>query len=1281
MAQKFVFHCLDILPRDETILSENDDSAEIIYDSQSESDEEYAHRQVAKRATAGIRSQLIIHMFGRTADGKAITIDVEGFCPYFFIAAPETLPPHQLRFAQKQLADYIERNGFYNKSVTISLEYKEKFYGFTNHTNFPFFRLTVRSMKEFQRLRRIFLGDQSVPQLKGPLGNLWPRGAPAVYEANIDPMLRFLHERDLAPCGWISCAHELPESGQLRCHYEDLAPAEAPMALAPFRLISWDIECFSVDGDFPKAKKDYWKPAKEICQVATSGRHAVELFEGCFPWDSPSGLVNSPPGINNSPSTATISPVYPKCKLTAELRAAFRKTMYNENTYATIERRIEAYKAATNAEGRDEAVNSLTQYLNKLVGARIPLNGDPAIQIGNVVAINGTVTERHLFAFPSCDPIEGAVVHVADTEANMLRQWFDWLAETNPDIMIGYNIFRFDAKYIWDRAEELGLCDEPAFQAFNRLAESGGELKLDELFLSSSALGDNQMFIWSAQGRLQIDLFYYIKQKSQLDKYSLDAVTEHFMSGDLVTLGQLEDTHATLKVKGAVSDCRAGRAIVLLDEDKEPITEKLIITEVLGGGELRVSVPPANRETWNEDTLHTAASWVIGKDDVGPKDLFRLHCGTAADRAIIGKYCIQDCDLVLDLYKKLEVFMNSMAMANVCSVPVRYIFTRGQGIKIESLIFKECSALNKCIVTLPAPNRSGTGESYEGAIVLTPVPGFYHRSPIGVGDFSSLYPSSIVSENISHDTLLWSKDYNEDGTYVRTVFGSEEYEGSEGVSYTDVKFDLWSPDPEDTRKVPEKIRRGFRVCRYAQDQPGTLPIIIKKLLAARNAKKKEMGRETDPMRKRLLDGEQLAYKLTANALYGQLGSGTFKIRLQDLAASTTAYGRAQLLFTKGIIERFYGPAAGDARCAANVMYGDTDSLFIEWNPRGPDGRPLEGREARQAAIELTQEVGHFVSQVLKPPHDFEFDKVYHPLLMFGKKKYAGKLYEFNADECITKYMGISLTRRDNAAILKVIYGKAMKQVLEKKDVVAAMDEVKRGAMELVEGKVKHALLIVTKSLRKDYADPTRIAHKVLADRMAARDPGTAPSVGDRMSFIYIKAPNAKLQGDRIEDPTFVKENKLEIDSQHYIQNQLTNPISQMFGLLLESMPGFKIDLLPHDFNEMGEEKQVKIRERVAAQMLFGDALKCIESSDMKRSLDKMFGGKVTITPGVKRTATQATTTLSVESAGRAAPKQSRLTNYFTNRQILETVGSSRRKTRSRESSVSTGSKGSTTSRK
>jgi hypothetical protein len=58
-----------------------------------------------------------------------------------------------------------------------------------------------------------------------------------------------------------------------------------------------------------------------------------------------------------------------------------------------------------------------------------------------------------------------------------------------------------------------------------------------------------------------------------------------------------------------------------------------------------------------------------------------------------------------------------------------------------------------------------------------------------------------------------------------------------------------------------------------------------------------------------------------------LGSGTFKIRLQALAASVTAYGRKQILFAKAAIEQFYGPGAKDPRCAARcmakVVYGDS----------------------------------------------------------------------------------------------------------------------------------------------------------------------------------------------------------------------------------------------------------------------------------------------------------------------------------------------------------------------
>jgi len=77
---------------------------------------------------------------------------------------------------------------------------------------------------------------------------------------------------------------------------------------------------------------------------------------------------------------------------------------------------------------------------------------------------------------------------------------------------------------------------------------------------------------------------------------------------------------------------------------------------------------------------------------------------------------------------------------------------------------------------------------------------------------------------------------------------------------------------------------------------------------------------------------------------------------------------------------------------------------------------------------------------------------------------------------------------------------------------------------------------------------------VLADRITARDPGNKPSSGDRIPFVYIVNPNKKaLQGEKIETPTFIKENNLKIDYSFYITNQIMKPLLQLFGLVLEDI--------------------------------------------------------------------------------------------------------------------------------
>jgi DNA polymerase elongation subunit (family B) len=1210
-----VFHLLDIQARDMRIESEQDDVREIAYESNSDDDDdEFQSKHKKKKVTNNFNQQkeFVIHLFGADENGKPIRCDVTGFRPTLYIRLPEE--------KTSQCADiikqYINGQGIPLGQLNIKRIMKKVFYGFTANTFFPFLQIDVPSLTMFRNLRNLFLDENLNPQTRKPL-DAPLRGKPVeIFEANIDPMLRFIHSQNIQPCGWVvikdgknSISEDNKDGLVLECDYEQVLPTKGPRVAAPFLTASWDIECFSMTGDFPLAKRTWKKAAKDIVEQTADSAKAAELII--------KSLSTGQTPVSTLPKGMT--PIY--CQLKKSLDDVSAK-LYEADVQTKLNNILAQH------DNEFQVVN-LEKLLSTTLKNHVYLVGDPVIQIGTTLT-RGTPesVERHLFVFPDCDPIPGITVHAYKTEKAMILAWFEWMITKNPDILIGYNVFGFDEQYLWGRAEELGLINSNSpIHQLTRLFALSSEVKLEEKFLSSSALGDNRMYIWSIHGRLQVDLFHYIKRNNVLPSYKLDEVTKHFMSGKLKTQ-KYEGNQLILEVAGAIKDVKEGRAITLLDDTGETVSPKLIVEKVEGG---KITV---TCELSEDDLaeMEDATKWVVVKDDVSPQDIFRLHRESSKGRAIVGKYCLQDCDLVIDLYRKLETFNNTMCMANVCSVPVSYIFTRGQGIKIESLIFKACRERDIVIPVLSTPKQSGTEDSYEGAIVLNPDPGFYSVSPIGVCDFASLYPSTIVSENISHDSLLWVKDFNYDGTLISHNWGSEVYDNCEGYAFTDIEFDIWRPDPNDHRKHPTKVKCGRRICRYAQPLDGTkstLPQITTWLLQAREAKKKEMKSEKDAERYALLDAEQLAYKLTGNSLYGQLGSGTFKIRLQALAASVTSYGRKQILFAKDAIELFYGPSSGRKDCCAKVMYGDTDSLFVEFNVRNPEtGERLEGREARQATIDITDEAGAFITKTLAAPHDFEFDKAFDPMLMFSKKRYAGNMYENNADDYVHKYMGIALKRRDNAPIVKTIFGGAMKMLLDKRDVDGAFKFVKDKCLELVDGKVSLGQLTVTKSLRADYANPLSIAHKVLADRITTRDPGNAPAAGDRIGYVYISPKSgqeaSKLQGDRIETPLFVKENGLVPDYKHYIEHQLQNPISQAFGLLLERIPGFNPSMVTKCPSKPGimdgsleAEKMLDawlgFRENVAAQLLFSDCLKRFESSSRKNAIMNMFGGAAVIT--------------------------------------------------------------------
>ena len=377
-----------------------------------------------------------------------------------------------------------------------------------------------------------------------------------------------------------------------------------------------------------------------------------------------------------------------------------------------------------------------------------------------------------------------------------------------------------------------------------------------------------------------------------------------------------------------------------------------------------------------------------------------------------------------------------------------------------------------------------------------------------------------------------------------------------------------------------------------------IPRILRKLLKARKDTRTKIKTEPDPFKKSVFDGFQLAYKQTANSLYGQLGAPTSPICIIDVAASTTAVGRSLLYLAKSKVEeRFEG---------AKIVYGDTDSIFINFNPKDEHGNLLKNREALIRGIELGKEAEEYIQTFLKPPHKLEYEKTFWPFILFSKKRYVGHLYEEDPDYYKQKSMGIVLKRRDNADIVKHVYGGIINIIMNQRNIPRAIEFCKKECQNLLDGNIPLDMLIITKSLKGYYKNPLQIAHKVLADRMGERDPGNKPKSNDRIPYVYIekdfKRGEAFLQGDKIEHPIYIREHSIKPDYKFYLTNQIMKPVGQIFALIVHELKGNKgKDFYKKKYKSlldknMGDEKKTldKIRDlkhTEACDIIFGELIR------------------------------------------------------------------------------------------
>ena len=852
---------------------------------------------------------------------------------------------------------------------------------------------------------------------------------------------------------------------------------------------------------------------------------------------------------------------------------------------------------------RETKINHVNDTLNAVFP---PVEGDIVTFIGSTFVRHGEKAPycNHCIVLDTCDvskierDVPNLVIECYKTEREVLLAWTRLIQRENPDMVIGYNIFGFDYEFMFRRALET-RCEMKFLQLSRNKGEVCGkrDFKTGQMGIEETSIviasGQHDLHYIKMSGRLQIDLYNYFRRDYNLSSYKLDYVAGYFIGDDVKRVEHYEhDDYENSEYGARITRTRIYSANLAGLETGNYIVfeETNNSTDSYKDGAKFMVRECCSADGWfsidgrEELNMTKHVRWGLAKDDVTPQDIFRMTREGPQSRAIIAKYCIQDCNLVHHLINKIDVLTGFIEMSKICSVPMSFLVLRGQGIKLTSYIAKKCRDRNTLI---PDLDKTGSNEGYEGAIVLPPKCGLYIDNPVVCVDYSSLYPSCIISESLSHDSKVWTKEYDLNGRLMCETGekdpqrpGSYTYDNLPNYDYVDITYDTyrWTRNP---RGKSEKSVNGTKVCRFAQFKDGTKPIlpsILEELLAARKATRKQAEAQDDPFMSNILDKRQLGYKVTANSLYGQCGAKTSTMYEVDVAAATTATGRKLLTYARRIVEEVYGDAHLEVKPSADekekdkssspkkelvhtraeYVYGDTDSVFFTFNLHTPEGTPIVGKRALEISIELGQHVGELASRYLKAPHAWTYEKTMMPFFLLRKKGYIGMLYEKNPNKGKRKSMGIVLKRRDNAPIVKDVYGGAIDILMNEQNVDLAIEYVRRSIRELVEERCPLDKLVITKSLRSTYKNPQQIAHKVLADRMGMRDPGNKPSSGDRIPFVYIhNDTKGALQGDKIETPDHITKHRIKPDYAFYITNQIMKPVQQVFALGLEKMTAFK----------------------------------------------------------------------------------------------------------------------------
>jgi DNA polymerase delta subunit 1 len=296
------------------------------------------------------------------------------------------------------------------------------------------------------------------------------------------------------------------------------------------------------------------------------------------------------------------------------------------------------------------------------------------------------------------------------------------------------------------------------------------------------------------------------------------------------------------------------------------------------------------------------------------------HQKTPAGREFLAQYCVKDAWLPCQIIVKRCKLVNAIQMAQVTGVLLTSILHRGQQIRTMLLMLQFIKARCRKDPRHPRyylPDESGkkhvVADGFEGAVVITPKPGFY-QTPVVTLDFASLYPSIMRAYNMCFSTLVPSF---KEARHLQWSAKTHNIKDPTEENYPEVR-PVRSFDYPEGGKF-EYVVKDTDVCFVTtKKRVGILPEILEQLLSNRKRVKK-MRKQFDEksMDYAVLDGRQLALKVCANSVYGFTGAGQGYLGEKRIASSVTRVGRGMANHTKWMCEDRY------KEHGLEIVYGDT----------------------------------------------------------------------------------------------------------------------------------------------------------------------------------------------------------------------------------------------------------------------------------------------------------------------------------------------------------------------